>query len=100
MNNDQLKNYADEIANHLGIALNLALQMQQSVVSIEGDSDLYRKLAFYLTPTLAHWVNGAQAGNMKDLRELFERRAKEEEIKMQEQSYQGDGHDVLTKPSA
>jgi hypothetical protein len=97
---DKLKNYTDHIASHLETALQLALQMQQLTMDSEGDSDLYRKLAFYLTPNLNHWVSGPQAGNVKDLRELFARRDAQQRNTMQVQSHQGDGHDVLTKPSA
>lgn len=97
---EQLKNYTDNIAGHLNVALNLALQMQQLVAETEGDSDLYRKLAYYLTPNLSRWVSGAQAGNMQDLYELFARREEQPGVIMQGDSHQGDGHEVLTKPSA
>jgi hypothetical protein len=97
---EQLKNYTDHIASHLETALQLAVQMQQLTMDSEGDSDLYRKLAFYLTPNLNHWVSGSQAGNIKDLRELFARRDATTGAVMQEQSHEGDGHNVLTKPAA
>jgi hypothetical protein len=74
MDNEKLKNYRDNIENHLGIALNIAQQMQTEVQQTEGDSDLFRKLSMYLTPNLNHWINGAQAGNMKDLKETLTRR--------------------------
>ena len=74
MSNEEIKNYIDHINDHLLTALNLANKLQKEVQDTEGDSDLYRKLAFYLTPNLNHWITGAQAGNMKDLKELIVRR--------------------------
>lgn len=59
------------------MAFAISQKWQAEVQSTEGDSDLYRKLAFYLTPNLNHWINGMQAGNMKDLDELFKRRLDE-----------------------
>lgn len=73
---EQLKSYADNIAIHLQSALQLAQQMQQLTHSTEGDSDLHRKLGFYLVPNLTHWVNGAQAGGVKDLDTTLEKRKK------------------------
>jgi len=95
---DKIKNYVDHIDDHIAMALNLAQQMQAVVLETEGDSDLNRKLAFYLIPNLTHWVAGAQAGNMKDLKETLARRLATQESNML-QSQQGEGHDVLTKPS-
>jgi hypothetical protein len=77
--NGIMKNHKDNIHSHLEIAFNLAQQMQVEVQNQEGDSDLYRKLACYLVPGLNHWINGPQAGNMKDLDELFKRRVDETE---------------------
>lgn len=73
---EQLKSYADNIAIHLQSALQLAQQMQQLTHSTEGDSDLHRKLAFYLVPNLTHWISGAQAGGVKDLDTTLEKRKK------------------------
>ena len=94
-----LKNYVDNIESHLQHALAVANAMQQHVMDTEGDSDLHRKLCMYLTPNLNHWIVGAQAGNIKDLKETLARRLATQENNML-QSHQGDGHDVLTKPSA
>jgi len=101
MQDQLLKVSIEEIENHLQSALAIAQSMQKHVESIEGDTDLYRKFAFYLTPSLNHWLVGVQAGNIKDLKETLARRvAKPEEKKMTQNSQQGDGHEVLTKPSA
>ena len=71
---EQLKNYTDNIAGHLQSALQLALQMQGAVIHTEGDTDLHRKIAYYLIPNLNHWIEGTQAGNVKDLRDLLAKR--------------------------
>ncbi len=71
-----IKHHVDQIAEHLDKALGNAVQLQEHVLATEGDTDLYRKLAFYLTPSLQHWLTGAQAGNMKDLNDLLDKRAK------------------------
>lgn len=73
---DIIKNYIDHIEDHLNVARENAILLQTHVQETEGDSDLHRKLAFYLTPSLNHWIEGAQAGNMKDLRELLDNREK------------------------
>jgi hypothetical protein len=96
---DVVKNYIDHIENSLSIALSNALLLQKHVEETEGDSDLYRKLAYYLSPSLNHWMTGAQAGNMKDLRELLNRRIASQGTTMATPGQQGDGHEVLTKPS-
>lgn len=93
-----LKNYTDNIENHIQHALAVAISMQQYVLSTEGDSDLHRKLSMYLIPNLTHWVNGAQAGNMKDLNETLARRLATQTVGS-EQSHSGDGHDVLINTS-
>jgi hypothetical protein len=72
-----IKNYIGDIQDHLKSALALSQQLQSRVQEVEGDSDLYRKLAYYLTPSLNHWIEGLQAGNIKDLNELLDRREKE-----------------------
>lgn len=64
----------DQIKKHLQSALDLSQAWQTKVQTEEGDTDLTRKLAFYLTPNLNHWLHGQQAGNMKDLEELFKKR--------------------------
>jgi len=97
---DVVKNYILEIEDHLNAALTDALLLQKHVEETEGDSDLYRKLAFYLSPSLNHWIGGVQAGNMKDLRELLNRREASRGTAMQPTAHRGDGHEVLTKPSA
>lgn len=97
---DVLKNYVDNIESHLQHALAVASNLQQHVMETESDTDLFRKLSMYLTPNLTHWLTGPQPGNIKDLRELLARRAAQQGTIMQTQSHQGDGHDVLTKPSS
>lgn len=93
-----LKNFTDNIASHLETALQLSLQMQQLTMDSEGQSDLYRKLAYYLIPNLVQWVSGSQAGNVKDLRELLARRDTMAVTSSKEKSYKGDGHEVITQP--
>lgn len=94
-----LKNYRDNIEYHIQTAFTLAQNMQQVVSSTEGDSDLNRYLSMYLIPGMNHWLEGNRAGNMKFLKELFERREKEQLAKSQESAKMGDGHEVLTKPN-
>jgi len=93
---DTMKNYVDNIEDHLKTALAIAQLLQAHILETEGDSDLHRKLAFYLTPALIHWVAGAQAGNMKDLKESLARRLVEP-VCSNVQSVEQDGHEVLTK---
>lgn len=64
-----------KIKEHLEAALRLSQDWQTKVQNEEGDSDLYRKLAFYLTPSLQHWITGAQAGNIEDLNGLLTKRS-------------------------
>lgn len=66
--------HVDAIKANLEKAYESAVALQTFVQTTEGDSDLYRKLAFYLTPNLAHWLEGAQAGNMKDLNDTLNKR--------------------------
>lgn len=97
---ENIKTLVDTIDSSLQTARLVAMQLQNYVLETEGDSDLYRKLAYYLSPTLNHWLEGAQAGNIKDLRELLARRAASQGTTMQNPGQQGAGHEVLTKPSA
>ncbi len=71
---EKLKEYKDSIDTHLQNAFRAAAEMQALVSESEGDSDLFRKLAFYLTPNLNHWINGGQAGGMKDIDALLSER--------------------------
>ena len=64
------------IRSYLADAHNIALRWQQSEFEANGDTPLFRKLKAYTVPGLAHWINGAQAGNVKDLTEHFERENK------------------------
>ena len=73
---EKLKEYKDAIDMHLQAAFRAAAEMQSIVSDSEGDSDLFRKLSFYLTPNLNHWINGAQAGSMKDIDSLLTKRQK------------------------
>ena len=73
---EKLKEYKDSIDAHLQNAFRAAAEMQALVSESEGDSDLFRKLAFYLTPNLNHWINGGQAGGMKDIDALLSKRLK------------------------
>lgn len=73
-NTDSLKAHITNIQNHLEYALDVAKRMQDEVQTSEGDSELFRKISFYLTPSLNHWINGAQAGSIKDLELLLKSR--------------------------
>lgn len=68
------KNYIEHVEDHLNTALANAVLLQKHIQETEGDSDLYRKVSFYLIPTLNHWLHGAQAGSMKDLRDALNKR--------------------------
>lgn len=74
MTDPVLNKYIDSIEDHLKSAAAIAQNMKDVVQQMEGDSDLYRKLSFYLCPNLIHWITGMQAGNMKDLKETVARR--------------------------
>lgn len=63
-----------DIKANLDAAFGSASALVSHVYTTEGDSDLHRKLAFYLLPSLNHWINGAQAGNMKDLETTLAKR--------------------------
>lgn len=80
------------------MAHSIAQQWQDRVQSEEGDSDLYRKLAYYLTPNLLHWVTGKQAGSMEDLDELVKRRVRDSKSNANKKGNRGDGHEALTSP--
>jgi hypothetical protein len=74
VDNEKLKIYITELEKHLHSAFNVTRMMQIEVQNTEGDSDLHRKFAMYLTPNLDHWINGLQAGNVKDLKAVLEER--------------------------
>lgn len=93
-----LKNYRDNIESHLEYSLAIAQNMQQVVFTEEGDSDLNRYLSFYLIPALTHWTTGAQAGNMKFLKELLDRRESEGIAKQQQSAKIVGGGEILTDP--
>ena len=93
---EELKRYRSDMVSHLQMTLNLAQNMAALTLDKEGDSDLHRKLEFYLIPALNHWLVGSQAGNMKDLDDLFTRRAQNKEVSPQPSGKVGDGHEVLT----
>jgi len=73
-NNDSLKAHITNIQNHLEYALDVAKRMQDEVQTSEGDSELFRKISYYLAPNLNHWINGAQSGSIKDLESLLKSR--------------------------
>lgn len=72
----ELKVYVNAIEEKFQSALTLAIQLQAHIEQTEGDSDLHRKIAYYLVPNLNHWINGSQTGNIKDLNELIGKRKK------------------------
>ncbi len=72
----ELRALVDSIEGHLKQAMQASQELQQIVHDTEEDSDLFRKLSFYLTPNMHHWINGAQAGSMKDLKDLLAKREK------------------------
>ena len=80
IDNEKLKTHIDAIRTHLSNALSAAQQAQAEIQTIEGDSDLFRKFAFYLVPNLNEWVNGLQAGNVKDLQSVLEQRLPKPEV--------------------
>ena len=59
------------IKSYLEDAYRIAAKWQQAEYAANGDSALFRKLSAYLTPNLQHWIDGAQAGNIKDLEETL-----------------------------
>ena len=69
-----IKNHITNIQNHLEYALDIARRMQDEVQTSEGDSELFRKISYYLTPNLNHWINGVQSGSIKDLEVLLKSR--------------------------
>ena len=69
-----LKNYIENIEDHLRTAATIALHLQNHVLQTEGDTDLFRKLSYYAVPSLNHWIEGSQAGSMKDLKDCIARR--------------------------
>jgi hypothetical protein len=90
----------ETIRDHLTVALQLATNLITKVHAEEGDSDLHRKLSFYLAPSLDHWITGTQAGNMKDLFDTLTRREVEEtKKKLATPNVEGDGHEVMTAPT-
>jgi hypothetical protein len=72
--NEKLKKYIDDLTTHLNNAFTTSQIMQTEIQNVEGDSELFRKLSFYLTPNLNHWINGVQAGNIKDLESMLNER--------------------------
>jgi hypothetical protein len=68
---DTIKNHITNIQNHLEYALDVAKRMQDEVQAGEGDSELFRKISYYLVPNLNHWINGTQSGSIKDLEALL-----------------------------
>ena len=88
--------YIDSIEDHLRSAFTLAQYMEKDLQELEGDSDLFRKVSYYLVPSLNHWLVGAQAGNIKDLRDTLAKRF-EEAVKAAKPAAQGNGHEILTK---
>jgi hypothetical protein len=99
IDNEKLKIYVDTLDSHLKSALMTAQSMQAEVQKTEGDSDLLRKISMYLVPNLDHWINGLQAGNVKDLKAVLEERITPSKPEKKNKSgKKGDGHKVLTKP--
>ncbi len=83
IDNVELREFIEDIKSHLEYVLGETQYMQNKINELEGDSDLFRKLEFYLTPNINHWINGIQAGNIKDLESLEESRteAAREEVR-------------------
>lgn len=73
---DFVKDRVELIRKNLENALFIADELQGTVYRTEGESDLHRKLTAYLMPNLEHWMHGVQAGNIKDLEDLIEKRKK------------------------
>jgi len=70
----KMQEKVDRISNNLFLALQQAKALQAEVFEAEGDSDLNRKLTSYLIPNLVHWLEGSQAGGVKDLNDTLEKR--------------------------
>ncbi len=66
-NVDLYDGYLKDIKESLLKAQASAHAMQTMLQTTEGDTDLFRKLAYYMTPNLHHWLNGLQAGGIKDI---------------------------------
>lgn len=74
MTDPVLQNYIDNIEDHLKTAAAIALHLQTYVLQTEGDTDLFRKLSYYMVPNLNHWIDGSQAGSIKDMKEALAQR--------------------------
>lgn len=75
IDNKELEEFIKDIDSHISHVYAKSRTMQDLVQQAEGDSDLYRKLSFYLTPSMHHWLEGLQAGNIRDLQELLNSRS-------------------------
>lgn len=76
----RIMNYREqiEVIEHLLREAHTHAQiLSQDVHREEGDSDLARMLDLYLTPNLQWWITGNQAGNIKYLNDMLDRRDKE-----------------------
>lgn len=66
-NKDLIKDRIAQIRYNLELVENLSITLQNEVQLSEGEGELFRKLAFYLTPGIHNLINGNIAGSMKDL---------------------------------
>jgi hypothetical protein len=74
MDNERYKEQVKDIRDRLQSVKISAELLKDDVNKAEGDSDLYRKLSMYFIPNLAHWLDGLQAGNVRDIENTIEER--------------------------
>jgi hypothetical protein len=61
----------EELDYHLKMAFNSAVKMATEDFPDNEDSGAGRALRSYTVPNLKLWIDGAQAGNLKHLKELI-----------------------------
>jgi hypothetical protein len=59
----------EEFEYHLKMAFNSAVNMALEEYPDQEDTGVGRTLRSYTIPNLQHWIDGAQAGSLKHLRE-------------------------------
>ena len=67
----------DELEYHLKMAVNSAVKMANEEYPDFEESGIGRTLRSYTIPNLLHWIDGMQAGSLKDLRESIIRKGQQ-----------------------
>jgi len=67
----------DELEYHLKMAVNSAIKMANEEYSDFEESGIGRTLRSYTIPNLKHWLEGVQAGSLKDLQESIIRKGQQ-----------------------